>query len=449
MLKMIFTERQLHADVFAIPVGEYFQLEKENLFLVYAPLAGETLIAFREDVPELTSALQNSGQKTEEVFRQAAGVLSVRKAPKLLPESPRDYRSMILMPTARCNFSCGYCYAAKAHSAIVLSEKKLFTALDYLLENQEQEKSILFSGGGEPMLEKDFLRRAVDYCKKKAPEQKISWTVNTNGSLIDHDDAVFFRENDIHPAVSFDILESVQKRTRGNWDLVRKKIKLLIKEGVIPSFTTTLIPETVEFLPQMAEEICREYPEVRHWTAEMATLPEISCEEMRAFHQKYITLFFQAADVFSGEKRKIHCAFEKMMENIRYRWCPGKLNVTPSGVLTICPLTSAPDDLLWQDEQYGFIDDETNSVSVDIERFKHLIHSPETEKEQCRSCFMRWNCAGGCHNQNQLFKSEIKDLYCHTVRDYGILYLLGKLDKAMKNNCSLSLKDWIKKAVEK
>ena len=137
-------DRQPAADVFVLPAGSRFNLPNEDLLLIYAPLAGKSTLA--ASTPEFS--------KDDPI----GAALLERELPQALPQTPEEYFSCIIIPTSSCNFSCSYCYAAGGHSAAHLSEEDLLSALRFLVRTPKQKYTLLFSGGGEPLLCKKLIR---------------------------------------------------------------------------------------------------------------------------------------------------------------------------------------------------------------------------------------------------------------------------------------------------
>lgn len=437
-----FSEQEICSDIFAVPAGEYLKLPERHLYLIYAPLAGQSMIADEAMFSRLTAALQGAAPDQESA--ETASALHVRNLPRPLPESPEEYANCIIIPTARCNFSCRYCFAAQGHSSEVLDRRRLIAALDFLLKTPQEKYHVLFSGGGEPLLEKDLLKQAVMYLESRIGKERFSVTVNTNGSLLDRQTAAFFREYPIHPAVSFDVLRNIQEQTRGHYEKVRDNIKMLLSENIVPSIISTVTEDTAKYLPAMAEELVTGYPQIKYWTAEIATLPHLTPAEMALFHQVWLDSYFAARQIYSGSGRSLDCDFEKMMTSPRFRRCRGKMVITPSGTVTVCPLTTAPADRLWHGEQYGWISPD-GVWNIDHKKFFSLTHDADISRRKCRSCFMKWNCAGGCHNQNNLFDPEIRELYCRSAREFGMRWLIGKISETVEKQSHCTLVEYLYK----
>lgn len=128
---------------------------------------------------------------------------------------------LVLQVTQRCNFNCRYClYAGKeqierTHFSKDMKKSVAFKAVDYLFEHSYDANNIHISFyGGEPLLNLDLIRRVVDYAKDKFALKKISFSLTTNGSLINDECVDFFCRNDFKVSISFDGPMHIQNKHR-------------------------------------------------------------------------------------------------------------------------------------------------------------------------------------------------------------------------------------------
>ena len=87
------------------------------------------------------------------------------------------------MVTLTCNFRCYYCdYQNREFKTEVMNFEDFKKCIDHL-EGIEKLKVFNFTGGGEPLTDKD-IARMVEYVKKKDLSKTIE--ITTNGSLLTH-----------------------------------------------------------------------------------------------------------------------------------------------------------------------------------------------------------------------------------------------------------------------
>ena len=99
-----------------------------------------------------------------------------------------------------------------------------------MLDAQSTPEISLNWQGGEPtLMGLDFFKRSVEYAEKyKKPGQKLFYTIQTNGTKIDHDWAVFFKQNNFLVGLSMDgpkdlhDVYRVNKGGQGSFDQVMR-----------------------------------------------------------------------------------------------------------------------------------------------------------------------------------------------------------------------------------
>ena len=100
-------------------------------------------------------------------------------------------KSLIVVPTKRCNLKCAYCYAnaseSETKSSTDMSEQLLYTTIDFFfsIPRTKNEFHMEFQGG-EPLLRFDFILKGIDYAEKQAKKNKLKcdFTIITNLTLM-------------------------------------------------------------------------------------------------------------------------------------------------------------------------------------------------------------------------------------------------------------------------
>ena len=163
-------------------------------------------------------------------------------------------RILDLVLTSRCNLACSYCYQ-NAKSRNRLGWDAAREALDMLLASREPEVGINFIGG-EPLLEAEMIRKAVEYVSEHRPAGKrIRYSIGTNGMLLTEEHADFLARHHVDTYLSFDGLPAAQRfRGAGTFEKLDALLGRLRDEH--PSFfrqrltvTITVLPSTVSHLP--------------------------------------------------------------------------------------------------------------------------------------------------------------------------------------------------------
>lgn len=126
--------------------------------------------------------------------------------------------SLVLLLTSGCNLDCRYCYR-RAGAARRLTWRDLRRNLNWALAAPGGELEFIFSGG-EPLLEFDLLRLAVNYLENRHRSgHPVKLRVLTNGMLLDDDCLDFLVRNSVYVNLSFDGVSEAQiQRGEGTWE---------------------------------------------------------------------------------------------------------------------------------------------------------------------------------------------------------------------------------------
>lgn len=125
-----------------------------------------------------------------------------------------------LQLTQQCNLRCEYCvysglYENRTHSNQRMSLATAKNAIDFLISHSADSENIVFGFyGGEPLLEFDLLTKCVEYAEKNGEGKNISFTITTNGTLLNKEVSLFLSEHDIDVLVSLDGPRHVHNKNR-------------------------------------------------------------------------------------------------------------------------------------------------------------------------------------------------------------------------------------------
>jgi uncharacterized protein len=146
---------------------------------------------------------------------------------------------------ARCNLACRYCfYLPKAGiypgGSFRMSDDLLEEFLRQYIEAQQVPAVTVAWQGGEPTLTGlDFYRRSVELAERIArPGMQLSYTIQTNGTLLDDAWCAFFKEHNVLVGISIDGPQElhdayrVDQRGRGTFDRVMAGLSCLQEHGV-------------------------------------------------------------------------------------------------------------------------------------------------------------------------------------------------------------------------
>lgn len=141
--------------------------------------------------------------------------------------------------TEKCNLNCSYCYIeAGCKKTGMMDEKTAYKIVDEFIEMHKGDRLPLNYSfhGGEPLLNFDLMKKVAEYVKPY--RNKLSLSIQTNGTLITDEIAEFFKENKLEVGISIDGPQFIHDASRyylggkGSFEQVMRGIKILQKHNV-------------------------------------------------------------------------------------------------------------------------------------------------------------------------------------------------------------------------
>lgn len=180
------------------------------------------------------TALKESGQLfTPDSFEPMAGTFKERSGGVI--------KALCLHVAHTCNLNCSYCFASqgKYHGErAVMPFEVGKRALDFLVEHSGTRRNLEVDFfGGEPLMNFDVVKQLVAYARsiEKDAKKNFRFTLTTNGMLID-DDVIDFANREMHNVVlSLDGRKEVHDRFRvdyagnGSWERIVPKFQKLVQ----------------------------------------------------------------------------------------------------------------------------------------------------------------------------------------------------------------------------
>jgi len=325
-----------------------------------------------------------------------------------------------------CNLNCSYCFASqgKYHGdRAVMSFEVGKRALDFLVENSKGRTNLEVDFfGGEPLMNFDVVKQLVAYARSIEKEcgKNFRFTLTTNGMLID-DDVIDFANREMSNVVlSLDGRKEIHDRYRvdyagnGSWEqIVPKFQKLVEKRGgknyymrgtfthANPDFLndikemlslgfTELSMEPVVCAPDDPSALTDEdLPIVMRQYEELA---ELMLEKHR--EGKPFTFYHYMIDLKGGP-----CIYKRISgcgSGTEY------MAVTPWGDLYPCHQFVGEEKFRLGDVWNGVDNPEAQSEFAGCNVYS---------REECRKCWARLYCSGGCSANAYHATGSVKGVY--------------------------------------
>lgn len=160
---------------------------------------------------------------------QEEGLLLSHRPGEVIPPSKKQIahrlennrEQLILGVTETCNFRCRYCvYGSndpqqRPHSDKSMPWEIARAAIDsFLMRSGQSESRAMSFYGGEPLLNLPLIRQCVSYATEAFPDLPVSFSMTTNGSLLQGEAGDFLAEHDFTITVSLDGPQDIHDRNR-------------------------------------------------------------------------------------------------------------------------------------------------------------------------------------------------------------------------------------------
>jgi radical SAM protein with 4Fe4S-binding SPASM domain len=433
----------LRRSIFVIPPDESKKDQGAGTYLLYAPLTGYVMKTDAEYPARLENVIENN-QGDEDLFTHLNYLSDTSLYGKHIYriQHPDEYLRLSILPNYSCNFSCSYCFSAQGRSNKELSMEQLKTTLDYFVDEKrikEKRLFITFLGGGEPTLSWKLLKFGIEYSHSLAKKQGIHLITEivTNGSILNEEMLQTFITCQVQFRVSFEILEEIQRKQRGQYNKVCKTIDRLSEASLYIEIRAMITPLNVELMVKMVQELIRRFPGVNCYMFDPVTDKHTyhDIEKTKMFYKKYQELFFDALDLAQQKGKQLKCAPLRNLNSIVKRYCFGELCLTPEGTFTICHRISSPQDTHYHNCIYGEVN-KAGRLIFDYDKYQQLINTDTADDHpECNACFVKWNCGGGCMVQNREYDKSIRNIICNFTRNFSKELILRKL--GVNNTCNI------------
>lgn len=431
---MIYSNLQKN-NIYVVPVGKYFEKRDDACALVFSPLANIFFLSLPGEVERLEQILA-AGESNDTLNK----LLHQHTPPKDDTDESYDTACTLhLLLNEKCNFRCKYCYSAEGRSSAELSMEQISTMLNYFLSSQRnavKERTIMFMGGGEPVLSWDKLEQSTSLAKEIALKNNIDvyFSLTTNGSVLNDRMIAFLKEHNFTVQISFEVLPDVQDEQRGMNDLVVQNLKRLLKENISNYVRSTITASNVDRIPEMVEYCQTHFPEINKLSCQHVVDPDYftSIKVVEDFFDRYFRSFTIAAEQAKKTDLQIRSSSSHLVNySMRQKFCKDLICLTPHGTLTTCPDVSSPKEKDYNEAVFARI--ENDKIAFNDNAFKRLTQGSIHSIEKCQSCWAKWNCGSGCPSSRRVYSEEIFDSICDFYRRMLCHSLMSELAIKFKN----------------
>ena len=411
---------------------EFFFIRKGTLGIMYAPLLGKFFSVDSDGISLVEEYIENPQMKNE-FYQYLIGENFFQKVDYPDSSVVEGYgpTELYLSLSSGCNLACGPCYARAGEHPRRLSWKRIEISIRqlfiYAIQKKEKEVEISFHGTGEATILWSTLVRAVEFALSELPEElNLSFSLVTNGVLIDNEKAEFFEKHAFSLTVSMDGLEESQNLQRpyrdgsGSFNKVVEGIKFLVKHNVDFGIRTTVTGlnqnEMIDFVKFCSSLGCSNVYLVPYSQSGRGEDGIVPLNQER-FVEDYVKLLDLSEDLGI----KVHTVSDDIRRKTG-RFCDADgaiFAVMPEGNVSSCTRITRSEDKL---SKQFFIGEVTNDqVVIHDEKVKALKALNVYSFQECTNCFAKFVCSGGCHIDRL---SGHSSEYCYITREVVWINLL-------------------------
>ncbi len=328
-------------------------------------------------------------------------------------------KAMCLHVAHDCNLRCEYCFAAQGNfkgENLLMTYETGKKALDFLVEHSGSRRNLeVDMFGGEPLMNWDLIVKLVEYKKEleKKHDKNIRYTLTTNGMLLSDDKLDFINENFVNVVLSLDGRKCVNDYMRptaggkGSYDIIVPKFKKLVEKRGDKSYYLrgTFTNKNLDFDKDVLHIANEGFSEVsvEPVVSEKGDRFELTEDMLPEIFEAYDRLVDEMVDRYGTDRE-----FNFFHYNVDLRQGPCLIkrvsgcgagceyfSVTPTGDIYPCHQFVGNEDF-----KVGNV---YESTYEDILQDKFFDANVEN-KEDCKKCWAKYYCSGGCHanafNQN-------------------------------------------------
>ena len=418
--------------------GELDEETREKALLSLAALRAEE--EEKKEILEDLIALTRAGQLyTEDSYEEYIGEFKNRET---------VVKALCLHIAHDCNLACKYCFAEEGEyhgRRAMMSYEVGKNALDFLVANSGNRVNLEVDFfGGEPLMNWQVVKDLVAYGRslEKPHNKKFRFTLTTNGVLLNEEVQEFLNKEMSNVVLSIDGREEVHDHMRpfrggqGSYAEIVPKFQRLAESRNQMNYYVrgTFTHNNLDFASDVLHlaDLGFKQISVEPVVGDENEPYALKEEDIPGLLEEYDRL---AAQLVERTKEGRGVNFFHFMVDLEGGPCVAKrltgcgsgteyLAVTPWGDLYPCHQFVGKDEFLLGNVEEGVLRKDL------VQEFKSCnVYA----KENCKKCFAKFYCSGGCAANSYNFHSHINDTY-----DLGCVLQKKRIECAIMMKAALS-----------
>jgi uncharacterized protein len=329
-----------------------------------------------------------------------------------------DISSLVMFVTQMCNLSCKYCFGNEGeyNGAGTMSWDIAKQSVDFLVNISTSKTISIAFFGGEPLINFSLIEKVVDYSKKIAykKDKMVEFGITTNATLLNREITEFFIKNKFSVTISIDgdkltnDENRIFKNGKGTYDDIIENTEILrnkmppLARGSIAGNQINLLENYIHLSELGFKSIYLSLCINLLKDNDYDTLIESNSKLIDYFEEIVKNKNYNEAKKMNNVMKilyMIHKGGEKK------NFCGASLNALATdinGELYICHRFVGM-------ERYKI-----GNIFMGIDSKKNISISNELnvdEHGECKNCWVKNLCGGGCPNDNFLMTGNLKKPY--------------------------------------
>ncbi|MBM7684771.1 thioether cross-link-forming SCIFF peptide maturase [Defluviitalea raffinosedens] len=396
-------------------VDDYQKYSKDELIQRYKEKYDVSQI---EEAIEEIEALENEGLLyTEDMYVDYLGQFQARNP---------IVKALCLHIAHDCNLKCKYCFAGEGEyrgQRSLMSAEVGKKAIDFLIQASGNRRNLEIDFfGGEPLMNFEVVKEIVDYARSIEGEhnKNFRFTITTNGVLLDDDIQAYINEHMHNVVLSIDGRKEVHDRMRytinhkGSYDLVVPKFKKIADSRNQTNYYVrgTFTRENLDFAKDVLHlaDIGFKQVSVEPVVAPKEMSYALREEDLPMLYEQYEEL---AKELVKRKKEGQGFNFFHFMIDLSQGPCVAKrlagcgsgseyLAVTPEGDLYPCHQFVGLEEF-----KMGTVFDGIQNQPMQKQFQACNVYA----KDECKNCWAKFYCSGGCAANAYQFHRDIRKTY--------------------------------------
>lgn len=325
-----------------------------------------------------------------------------------------------------CNLKCKYCFAEEGEyhgKRSLMSFEVGKKAIDFIIANSGSRRNLEIDFfGGEPLMNFEVVKQIVEYAKQneKQNNKNFRFTITTNGILLNDEIQQYINENMHNVVLSIDGRKEVHDKMRpraggqGSYDTIVPKFQKIAESRNQNNYYVrgTYTRDNLDFSKDVLHMADLGFKQI-------SVEPVVgSKDEPYSIRESDLPILFKeyeelAIEILKRKKDGQWFNFFHFMIDLAQGPCVSKrlagcgsgseyLAVTPEGDLYPCHQFVGIGEF-----KMGTVD----SGIVDFDRRKEFQDCNVYAKDECKKCWAKFYCSGGCSANAYQFHGDIHKPY--------------------------------------